>query len=571
MHRSRTLVAALVAASMLAACSGSDTGDATPDAAGAPSSSQPSDSTPAPDTSGTATTETTNPAPSPDEPQTGGTLRIGLEADVESLNPASAVLPAGGMWMAEAVFDTLAKVGADGTAVPYLAESITPDATATNWTVTLREGVTFHDGTPVTADDLITTFQGQLADPLIGLTVVPLFVADNLVEKVDDRTVVYHLAGPSSVFPLRLTGQLGIVASGAWLKAVEADPDLAQEPVGSGPFVFDSRSKDSVTRFVRNDDYWAGQVWLDAVEFYPVPDSLTRADQLSVGDLDILHVPGDLSELPDDDVIQSAWDYNGEEGYLAMNTSKPPFDDIRVRQALTYAYRQNDFIQLVANGDESVAANQMFDSESKFYDPDLVQLTDRPDLVGDLISTYCADVPDQCTDGKVDITYSDTGPSVGGERNFALFQEGWSEWFDVTPRFIPQDQFIVATVTGDYEVTQFRLFGGLDPELDRVFLLCQSIGGIAVNVPRYCDPAIDDLLAKQAASTDEAERIDLWRQISRKINEAYIVIWAAHAQWRLPYDSTKVRNLCGAVSPEGVALQCVVAGRTPIAQVWLAS
>lgn len=554
MHRTRTIIAGLIVVSLAAACSDGDSSGVSDTTAG-PSSSLP---------------EPTNPAPSEETPVKGGVLRIGLEADVESLNPASAVLPAAGMWMAQAVFDTLAKVGADDTAVPYLAESITPDATSTNWTVKLRSGVTFHDGSPMTADDVIASFEGQLGDPLIGVTVVPLFAPENLIEKIDDLTVVYHLAGPSSVFPLRLTGQLGVVASAKWLEAVAANPDLAQEPVGSGPFVVDSRTKDSVTRFVRNDDYWAGPVYLDAVEFYPVPDNLTRADQLSVGDLDMLHSPGSLSELPDDDVINSAWDRNGEEGYLAMNTSKPPFDDIRVRKALTYTYRQKDFLALVADGDDSVAANQMFDRESKFYDPELEQLTDRPDLVGDLISSYCADVPDQCTDGKVDISYSDTGPSVGTQRNFALFNEGWSPYFNVTPSFTPQDKFIIATVTGDFQVTQFRFFGGIDPELDRVFLMCQSIGGISVNVPRYCDPALDELLAKQAASNDEAERINLWKQISRRINEAYIIIWAAHSQWRIAFDSSRVRDLCNAKSPEGVDLQCVVAGRTSLAQVWLA-
>jgi peptide/nickel transport system substrate-binding protein len=499
----------------------------------------------------------------------GGTLRIGVEADVAGLNPASNVMPAVGMWMGEAVFDTLAKVGADGSAVPHLAESITPDDTLSNWTMKLRSGVKFHDGTPVNADAVIATFEGQLADPLIGLTVVPLFAADNLIEKVDDLTVVYHLSSPSSVFPLRLTTQMGVVASKQWLDEVAANPDKAQEPVGSGPFRFDSRTKDSVTRFVRNDDYWAGAPYLDAIEFYPVPDSLTRADQLSVGDLDMLHSPGALADLPDDDVIQSAYDKNGEEGYLAMNTSKPPFDDIRVRKAFTYTYRQNDFLAAVgaAEGD---AANQMFDPTSPFFNPDLVQHTDSPEMVGDLISSYCVEVPDQCTDGRVDVTYSDTGPTPGTERNFAVLNDGWKEWFNVTPRYAAQDQFIISTVTGDYEVTQFRLFGGIDPDLDRTFLLCASIGGIAVNVPRYCDPTIDELLAKQAASTDQDERAAIWQEISQRIADNYTTIWAAHSSWRIAYDSTRVRGLCDAKGQGGEPLKCVVAGRTALAQIWLA-
>ena len=571
MRRNRTLAVMVAAALVAAACSGDDTssGVTDPPATQGPDSTQGGDGT---DTTGApSVVEPTDPPPSEKTPQSGGTLRIGVEADVDGLNPASNVLPAVGLWMGEAVFDTLAKVGVDGEAVPYLAESITPDATNTTWTVKLRPGITFHDGTPLTADAVVATFNGQLADPLVGLTVVPLFAADKLIEAVDELTVVYYLAGPSSVFPLRLTGQLGVVASPTWLEAVAANPDLAQEPVGTGPFMFDKRTQDSITRFVRNDEYWAGEVYLDAVEFYPVTDSLRRADQLSVGDLDMLHSPGPLADLPDDDVIQSVYDSNGEEGYLVMNTSVPPFDDIRVRQALTYAFPQREVNTLTSGGADVdlQMANQMFTPDSKFYNPDLVQLTDRPDLVGDLVSSYCTDVPDQCNDGRVKITYSDTGPSVTGERIFAVIDNAWGEWFETTPRYQPQDEFIINTVLGDYQVTQFRLFGGIDPELDRVFLLCQSIGGIAVNAARYCDPELDELLATQAASTDEAERIELWQQISQRINEAYTTIWNSHSTWRVAYDAQRVQNLCGAVSPEGVALACQVVGRTPLAQIWL--
>lgn len=572
MRANRSRVAAVAAAVLLvaAACSG-DGGSSSatsPEATQGPATT--ADGGAPETTSGATVVEPTDPPPTEETPQPGGTLRIGVEADVDGLNPASNVMPAVGLWMGEAVFDTLAKVGADGQAVPFLAESITPDATNATWTVKLRPGITFHDGTPLTADAVVATFEGQLADPLVGLTVVPLFASDKLIEAVDELTVVYYLAGPSSVFPLRLTGQLGVVASPTWLEAVAANPDLAQQPVGTGPFRFDERTQDSVTRFVRNDEYWAGDVYLDVVEFYPVSDSLRRADQLSVGDLDMLHSPGLLADLPDDDVIQSIFDSKGEEGYLVMNTSVPPFDDIRVRKALTHAFPQREVLTLV-NGDDidGVAANQMFPKDSKFFNPDLEQLTDRPDLVGDLISSYCADVPDQCNDGRVKITYSDTGPSVMGERIFAVIDSAWSEWFETSPRYQPQDEFIIATVLGDYQVTQFRLFGSIDPELDRVFLLCQSIGGIAVNAARYCDPELDELLATQAASTDEAERIELWQQISQRINEAYTTIWNAHTTWRIAYDSQRVRNLCGAVSPEGVELACQVVGRTPLAHIWL--
>ena len=68
------------------------------------------------------------------------------------------------------------------------------------------------------------------------------------------------------------------MSSPTWLAAALADPTLNQQPVGTGPFVFDSRSPDSVTRFVRNESWWNGEVYLDAIEFSPVPDADTRAD-----------------------------------------------------------------------------------------------------------------------------------------------------------------------------------------------------------------------------------------------------------------------------------------------------
>ena len=82
-------------------------------------------------------------------PVAGGTLRYGLEADVDGLNPAASALSAPGLMMSNAVFDTLAAYTPDGQWVPYLAESFTPNDDFSQWTVKVREGVSFHDGTPL--------------------------------------------------------------------------------------------------------------------------------------------------------------------------------------------------------------------------------------------------------------------------------------------------------------------------------------------------------------------------------------------------------------------------------------
>ena len=126
-------------------------------------------------------------------------------------------------------------------------------------------------------------FETQKADPLVGLAVKPFYPETGATERIDDFTAQFNLLEPNAFFAGALTGQLGYVSSPTWLAAALADPTLNQQPVGSGPFVFDSRSPDSVTRFVRNEDWWNGEVYLDAVEFVPVPDADTRAELLIAG------------------------------------------------------------------------------------------------------------------------------------------------------------------------------------------------------------------------------------------------------------------------------------------------
>ena len=96
-------------------------------------------------TEGSGTSEAPSTEAPEGEPVVGGTLRVGLEADVDGLNPTASALAVSGLTMAQAVFDPLFTFTADGDVVPYLAESITPNADFTEWTLKLREGVTFHD------------------------------------------------------------------------------------------------------------------------------------------------------------------------------------------------------------------------------------------------------------------------------------------------------------------------------------------------------------------------------------------------------------------------------------------
>jgi peptide/nickel transport system substrate-binding protein len=512
------------------------------------------------------------------DPVAGGTLRYGLEADVDGINPTTSALSAPGLMMANAVFDTLAAWNADGEPVPYLAESIEPvDGDIATWQVKLREGITFHDGTPANADAILKSFETQRADPLVGLAVRPFYPEEGATEKIDDLTVQFNLLEPNAYFPGALTGQLGYLSSPAWLDAALADPTLNQQPVGTGPFVFDSRSPDSVTRFVRNDNWWNGEVYLDAVEFVPVPDPDTRVDLFFNGDLQALQTtnPATVDELQSDETVQNIIDETGEESFAMMNTAAPPFDDIRARQALTFATPKQDYLDLINLG-LTRSADQRFIPESKYYNPDVTQMADMPDEAVALAAEYCAERGGEqnpvlgtttCTGDKINIELQWSGPAVVQTQIAELLDRGWSVAFNVTFNELPQDDHILQTAIGQYNVNTWRQFGAEDPMTDNVWLMCRNIGGISLNWPRYCSEERDALLLAAQASTDEAERIDLYQQVEQNINDAYTYVFFNHTKWNNAF-AENVRGVCGRTSPEGEPLRCVSNGRNWFDAIW---
>ncbi len=283
------------------------------------------DSSPA-DTVAVATpTQVTLPDDSDLQPQTGGTFRFALIAEIDGLNPTSSALTvSSGVIMANAVFDTLAAYGADGVAVPYLAESFTPSDDFMSWDVRLRPDVEFHDGTPLDAAAVQYNFESQRTNSLVGLAVKPFYPDSDATEVLDDLTIRFNLLEPNRYWPQTMATQIGMMASPTWLSAALADPTLNQRPVGTGPFVFDTRSEDSITRFVRNDNWWNGSAFLDAIEFVPVPDAATRGDFLIEGEVDGLQTtePSSILELRADPNLNVLLDDSGAETFIQVNTER---------------------------------------------------------------------------------------------------------------------------------------------------------------------------------------------------------------------------------------------------------
>ncbi|MDA3033293.1 MAG: ABC transporter substrate-binding protein, partial [Actinomycetota bacterium] len=440
----------------------------------------------------------------------------------------------------------------------------------------------FHDGTPLNAAAVQVNFETQRADPLVGLAVKPFYPAENATELIDDLTIQFNLLEPNVGFPGAMSTQLGMVASPTWLAAALVDPTLNQAPVGTGPFIFESRSEDSTTKFVRNDAWWGGEVYLDAIEFRPVTDPDTRNELLFSGDLDALQTtnPASVGDLRDDDGIQNIIDENGEEGFVMINTERAPFDDIRAREALTLATPLQAYRDLIGLG-IARAADQGFVPESKYYNPDVVQQGDNPERALELVAEYCADRGTEinitlgetttCTDGKINMELQWSGPSVVQTRIAEILDEGWKNaGFNVTFNELPQDEHILETAIGFYNVNTWRQFGATDPALDNVWLMCRTIGGISLNWPRLCDESRDALLLEAQASQDEATRVALYQELQQKINDDFAYIFLTHTIWDNAF-AENVRGMCDRLTPEGEPTQCANGGRTWFSSVYFAA
>jgi peptide/nickel transport system substrate-binding protein len=233
---------------------------------------------------------------------------------------------------------------------PWLAESFEQSEDGLEWTFTLRDGVTFHDGAPLTSADVAYTYR-RLLDPATGspaASELTAITADG-IGTPDPRTVVFRTAAPTAQLPLLLaTKYAPIVRDGSTAES------LAQASNGTGPFVIRDFQADAPrTILTRNDNYWQeGKPSAPCLEISGVSDPITRASAIQGGEADIL-IAADSTTLP---MLQSDPNITllEAEGAMLMTmvmmVDTPPFDDPRVREAMKLVVDREAMVQLVTLG-----------------------------------------------------------------------------------------------------------------------------------------------------------------------------------------------------------------------------
>ena len=347
------------ATALLAACQAP-----TPAPTQAPAASAPTQAAPAPPPTQAAPTQPaaaaapTQSVPAPPPAQTaptqaaatsaqpgvrGGTLTIALSAEPVDTDPANT----GGTPSQAAemlMYNGLVNLTPDQQIVPDLAESWTADNDT--WTFKLRQGVTFHDGTPFNAAAVKYMFDRYLVNSEKVRRAGDWMPYLASVDAVDDSTVQFKTRGIDAFFLNRLAGEVGIVSPTQHQKLGQ---DYLKNPVGTGPFKFKEWVPGVNITVVRNDDYFGDKAYLDQVIMRPISEDTTRALALQTGEVQLATpiTPEQISQLQNDPSINIVSRATTLNLMFGMNNTKTPFDNVKVRQALNYAIDRDAIVKNV--------------------------------------------------------------------------------------------------------------------------------------------------------------------------------------------------------------------------------
>lgn len=445
----------------------------------------------------------------------GATLNLALSGEPSSFDPALQVSAGDAIWLWHAVYDALLRTAEDGSILPGAAESWELSDDATVLTMTLREGMTFSDGSPVDSAAAAASIEHMRT----GGGTDAGRVADLAVETPDERTVVVTAPVPTGQLPTFMTFAPGIVASPAQLEA----ETVGTVPVSSGPYELDAErtTSGSVYTFTKRDDYWdAGTYPHDTLVLTVMPDVNARLNALRSGQL----VGGRLNQASSAEAEAAGLTVLGLTSpwaglYLADRAGAmvPALGDVRVRQAINLVFDREGIAAGLYAGDAD-PTTQIFNPEATAYDPDLdgqypfdVDAAKALMAEAGYASGFDVEIPSQSPDTD------SINPLV--VQQLALLGIRVTE----VPLTGP-------TATSEILGGRFAMFFAQISTADSLFDIVQSLEpGSIWNPFRSSDPALQPLLDQ--AQTAQGEAADeVYRQINRFVVEQ---------AWFAPFVATK--------------------------------
>ncbi len=390
----------------------------------------------------------------------------------------------------ENVYDTLVEPDENLEMRPALAESWEVSGDQLTWTFHLRHGVTFHDGSPFTADDVVYSYKRIIDQKLAN---ADRFRAVTDVAAPDKSTVKITVAQPTPNLLSNIGGFKGMAI--VQRKNVESG-EIATHPIGTGPFAFKSaKSGDSIT-LVANKNYWGGPPLISGVTFRFIPEASTALSALQAGEIDWTDsIPTQrIEELKADDSINLGVTPSNDYWYLTLNEARKPWNDVRVRRAIAYAVDRRAIVQATSYG--TATANQLaipkgspWYTEYHGYTLDIAKAKSLLDEAGvkDLTLEMMAttDYPETVTAAQI---IADNLAALG--ITVKIRSTDFATWLD--------DEN-----AGNFDMLMMGWLGNIDP--DDFYYAQQHTGGKS-NAQKYSNPDVDGLLDAARTDTDRDTR-----------------------------------------------------------------
>ena len=477
---------------------------------------------------GTTLDKIANPnAPKDGQPRDGGTLRFAIEADTNGWNPAVANFALPGNLVASSVYDPLMKINEKRLLEPYLAESVTPNADATVWTIKARAGVKFHDGTPFDGKALFANFNTRKTSGLGAIALEPIKKEGGVVQ-IDDMTIQVNMDRPWAAYDYTLAAQGGYMAAPRTLDG--SDPN----PIGTGPFMWDAYTPGKDVKVKKNPNYWQkGKPHLDGIDFQILGDEKTREQALEARDIDAMMTenPVSVAKFRDEPGYVQAEDLSAEETFVMLNMGAPPFDNAHARKALAYATDRRTIIDTLTGGFAHDADQPYIDSEYWFV-PDAGYVSFDAAKAKSELDAYLKD------SGQTKLSFELQG--YASPFMTLLTQTLEQQWaaigVEVKINLTEQASYLQNIIVGKYQAGMFRNFAYVDPDSNYIFwskTTAKGLGVLSINFTQLKDDELEAGLDKGRVSTDRATRKDAYATVVRRINANVPYLWLFHNLWAI--------------------------------------